>query len=236
MKCALCLEGRKLCNSHIVPDFLFRRLQEKERSFYVFSASGEERRTFHKTFSEKLLCSDCETRFSQWESYAAQFFSDKIPLTGRPQGRHLALSGVDYTPMKLFFMSLLWRFAVTTNPWLKGCDLGVHKERLRLRLLASDAAEPWRYGCSITAITVDGTHLPDLIVPPSVCRVDGHFCHRLIVGGYILAYFVTSHEPKAPIRSIVFQEDGRFILSRSELHDIPFLREVVAKAVFHKSD
>jgi hypothetical protein len=138
--------------------------------------------------------------------------------------------------MKLFFMSLLWRFAVTTNPWLKGCDLGAHKERLRLRLLASDPAEPWRYGCSITAITVDGTHLPDLIVPPSVCRIDGHFCHRLIVGGFVLSYFVTSHQPKAPIPNILLQEDGHFILSRSELHEIPFLRDVVAKAVFHKSD
>jgi hypothetical protein len=139
VECALCLEDRKLCNSHIVPDFLFRRLREEERTFYVFSGDTEKRRAFRKTFSEKLLCTNCETHFSRWESYAAQFFSDRIPLTGGPEGRHLALSGVDYPLMKLFFMSLLWRFAVTTNPWFKGCDLGSHRERLRLLLLASNA-------------------------------------------------------------------------------------------------
>src|SRR5437868_6114356 len=104
MKCALCQIDRKLCNSHVVPDFIF--------------------------------------------------------------------------------MSLLWRFAVTTNPWLKGANVGPHAERLRRLLLKSDPVEPWRYGCLITVVLDDRVHLPDLIVPPSLCRVEGHYCHRLVVGGF----------------------------------------------------
>jgi hypothetical protein len=230
MVCALCLQDRKLCNSHIVPDFIFKRLKEEEGCFYVFRSSSNRFKSFGKTFSEKLLCSECETLFSKWEGYAKKFFSDEIQLSGYARGNHFVLSGADYAKMTLFFMSLLWRFSVSTNPWMKGCSIGPHSERLRKHLLASDPLESWRYGCTLTAVMVDKIHVPDLIVPPSEVRVDGHRCVRLVVGGYLLTYFVSSHRPSEGHRNIVMQEDGQFILSRFELFEIPFLAEIAAAA------
>ncbi len=230
MQCALCLEDRKLCNSHIVPDFIFKRLKEDEGCFYVFRNSTNSFKRFGKTFSEKLLCAQCESQFSKWEGYAKQFFSDEIPLSGYAEGKHFVLSGADYPKMKLFFMSLLWRFAVSTNPWMKGCSIGPHAEKLRRFLLNSDPVESWRYGCMITALLVDKVHVPGLIVPPSQVRVDGQRGIRLVVGGYLLTYFVSNHRPSEGHQTILMREDGRFILSRFELFDIPFLAGVAAAA------
>jgi hypothetical protein len=234
MNCSLCLHDRTLCNSHIVPDFLFKQLKQKGKVFFVYSSNTSECKKFARTFSEKLLCESCESLLSKWESYAACFFGDAIPLKAVPWGRHFILSGIEYFPMKLFFMSLLWRFSITTNPWLRGCDLGVHQERLRLRLLNADPGAPWQYGCSIGAITIDGSHVPDLIVPPSVVKIDGHFCHRIVVGGFILGFFVTSHKPKASNCAVVLQEDGRFVLSRFDLHKIPFLVDMFAEVAKYR--
>jgi hypothetical protein len=232
MQCALCRENRTLCNSHIVPDFLFSNLKKKDGYFFAFrgtkNGDSNEFRKFHRTFAEKLLCSDCETLFSKWESYASLFFTDKVPLKGYAKGEYLVLDGADYRKMKLFFMSLLWRFGVSNNPWMKGCDLGPHSEKLRLLLLDSEPAEPWRYGCTITAVLVGKVHQPDLIVPPSRCRVDGHWFVRLVVGGFLLSYLVTSHKPRAEREALVMQENGAFLLSRFELPKIPFLAELAA--------
>jgi len=233
MQCALCLEDRKLCNSHIVPEFIFKRLKEEEGCFYVFRSSTNRFKSFGKTFSEKLLCSQCETLFSKWEGYAKQFFADEIPLSGYARGDHFVLSGADYPRMKLFFMSLLWRFSVSTNPWMKGCSIGPHSERLRKHLLESDPLEPWRYGCTLTAVMVDRVHVPDLIAPPSAVRVDGHRCIRLVVGGYLLAYFVSGHMPSETHQKVVMQADGRFILSRHDMFEMPFLAEIAAAAARH---
>lgn len=140
MECALCLESRKLCNSHIVPRFIFDRLREEDGTFFVVSTGEEEPRRFHRTFSEKLLCSPCEERLSRWEGYASRVFSGGVPLTGVRHGKALYLKGIDYSNFKLFLMSLLWRFSVTQNPWLGRCDIGPHSERLRKQAPESHGA------------------------------------------------------------------------------------------------
>lgn len=231
--CALCLEEKKLCNSHIVPEFIFKRLKEGEGCFHVYRESAKGFTTFGRTFTEKLLCQECESLFSKWETYASLFFSDQIQLSGKPKGNHLVLSGVDYEKLKLFYMSLLWRFSITRNPWLKGHDLGPHKEKLRKLLIASDPAEPWRYGCTIIAVKVDDEHVPDLLVPPTKAKIDGHWFTRLVINGFILAYITSSHPPDKRLQSMFLQRDGSFLFVRNELFDIPFLSGIALSAATH---
>ena len=47
----------------------------------------------------------------------------------------LSLSRLEYSPLKLFFLSLLWRFGITTIEQYRGAELGPHAERLRQRLV-----------------------------------------------------------------------------------------------------
>lgn len=227
MQCALCLQDRKLCNSHIVPDFMFRKLQGADRAFYRLSTKAGKPKKFFKTFAEKLLCVECEQKFSKWEDYGKRFLNSEIPLEGRHISKNAThLHGADYAQLKLFLMSLLWRFGVARNPDFAGCDLGPHKERLRQLLLTSDPAEPWRYGCHITGVLVDGEHLQDMILPPSPIRMNGRRCYRLAIGGFVFAFYVTSHPLEPNLNALVLQNTGEFILGRFELRDIPFLADV----------
>jgi hypothetical protein len=209
-----------------VPDFIFRSLCGDEHEFFLLTSSGKPKQ-FHRTFCEKLLCEKCEIQFGKWESYASRFFYGGMPLTGRKWGKNFELSGVDYAPMKLFLMSLLWRFAATSIPWFKGVDLGPHKEHLRKLLLKSDPAEPWRYGCLIGAVLDNGKHIPDLIVPPSQIRISRERWYRMVVGGFLLTFYGSSHPPAEGIGAAMIQEDGRFILTPREVCELPFLSQVL---------
>ena len=226
MKCFLCLENRKLSNSHIVPDFIFKKLQGTDREFHALYTDGRAKQTFHRTFSQKLLCSDCENLFSCWEGYASQIFYGGMPLAGRQADNILQFKGIDYPQMKLFFMSLLWRFAITTNPWFKGMKLGPHQERLRLMLKSSDPGEFWQYGCLVTAVMNKGRHFSDLIVPPSPCSHEGARCQRIVVGGFLLIFFVSSHKPGDLAKFGLLKPSGDWLISIFEMKEIAFLAEM----------
>lgn len=226
VKCALCLEDRKLSNSHIVPDFIFKRLQGPNREFHILYTDEREKETYYKTFAEKLLCSKCENLFSVWEDYASQFFYGGTPLTGKMHGNVLVLEDVDYTQMKLFLMSILWRFGVTTIPWFKGMKLGPHEERLRSLLNQSDPSEANVYGCNIAAVLHNRKHFEDLIIPPTAITDNGHRCQRIVVGGYIFQYFVSTHEVVHDSSIGMLQKSGRLFIAFLEMRDIPFLHHM----------
>ena len=66
MRCALCLNDRDLCDSHIYPKFTYKRMKEEDgERFRAFSTSGgnSEGQIVQDGFKEKLLCKECEDRF-----------------------------------------------------------------------------------------------------------------------------------------------------------------------------
>ena len=225
MTCALCFKEKKLSNSHIVPDFIFKTLYGDKHEFYVVNAVEKPKR-YHRTFAEKLLCQSCEAHFAKWESYAKGFFYGGMPLDWERWGSHFKISGVDYAPMKLFLMSLLWRFAATSIPCLQGLDLGPHKEHLRNLLLASDPVESWRYGCTIVAVANKRKHTHDLIVPPWSIRLSRERWHNVVVGGFLLSYYGSSHPSGNNAGAAMLQESGELILSPREISQIPYLVEM----------
>jgi len=223
MQCALCLEFKKLQRSHIVPDFIFSKLLGEEHEFYVVGTT-ENPKKYESTFREKLLCQSCEQLFGKWESHASRFFYGGMALEGEVWGKHSVIRGADYAQMKLFYMSLLWRFGVTTIPWFRRSFLNEsHRERLRLMLLNSDPGEPWRYGCRLTAVTSDRRFVHDLIVPPMPFRIGRErWCH-IVVGGFLLTFYGSSHVPIGEELHGMITESGELILTPREMRDIDFL-------------
>jgi hypothetical protein len=125
MNCALCREARFLHESHIIPEFMYQPLYDKNHRFYSVSSFPGRPNRFHQMgLREKLLCSVCEQQFSRYEAYASGvFFRDTAQCaTEIPTG--LCFPGLNYELLRLFSMSLLWRLAVTNLAHLKGADWG----------------------------------------------------------------------------------------------------------------
>jgi len=203
--------------------------------FLAINASKMHALSCKRSFSEKLLCIECERKFSQWEGQAKKFLFGEMPLNFSPIKSlkdRVIVNGLPYSPIKLFFMSVLWRFSLSKNPYLKGSSVGPrHEERLRKLLLTENPGEPWRYGCNLTALFIDGSHVPDIIVPPIQLSMYGHETHHLVIAGFLLSFIVASHRPLKGIVDTAMNETGRFVLSRAEVIDIPFLATLFAKTV-----
>ena len=223
MACALCLVNTQLRLSHIVPEFMYRQMYDVKHRFFAMTAMSSERVRLHqKGLREELLCDQCEQRFCRYEAYAASVFNGNAAqgLSGR---RGIVLQSLDYERLKLFFLSLLWRFGVTNLKGLRGTRLGPHAERIRKMLLADDPGAADKYPCFVTAVTCDGKHVSDLIVSPCPGKFEGHHVWSFVVAGILLTFFVSNHSPAFAPKAAFLQENGSLVISVKEITSIDFL-------------
>src|SRR4051794_13504960 len=105
--CKLCLQQKELCDSHIVPEFLYQELYDpafKNRIRVLHSAKDGDDRPLQKGIKEHMLCRNCEGKF--FEREVSLLFFGQSPLIRREAGTYAQLP---YGKLKIFLMSILWR-------------------------------------------------------------------------------------------------------------------------------
>ena len=228
--CALCNNVAPLCESHIIPEFLFKTLYDDKHRFHQLSISDYRSRLLQKGMREYLLCEGCEGKFSRWETYARSVIVRGAELRYTREGKITWVSGIEYEPFKLFEMSILWRAGVATVDFFRNVRLGPHEERLRKMLLAGEPGPPWRYGCMIAGTRIDGRPSTGMMIEPTPIRLDGLAGVRFIFGGFTWGFLVSSHRPVFPSAGVIFlQRDGRLPIIVGDLEDAPFFQEMMAR-------
>lgn len=222
--CALCLRRVELCNSHIIPEFLYRALYDDKHRFHEISVKPDKRNALQqKGIREKLLCDACEQRLSGHERYASQFLNGGVGIGIRRDGNRLYLSNLDYTHLKLFQMSILWRAGVSALPAFSQVDLGPHSERMRAMLLAGDPGRSDDYGCIMFSLMMGADQVQGLIVQPTWARLAGARAYRFVFGGLIFVYVVSSTRPPMVLRPHFLSSDGTAIVKFEQLQNLGFL-------------
>jgi hypothetical protein len=192
----------------------------------ISSIPEQREKLFQKGLREPLLCDDCEGLLNKWETYACEvlFSTAGGGAKGYLNGRELHLSAIDYPLLKLFFMSLLWRFGVTSIPQYQGAKLGPrHLERLRALLLSENPGDWLSYPCFITAVMADGKHLPDFIVPPASTRFDHQWHWSFVASGFVFSFIVSSHNPPVDLRHYFLTPAGTLQIGIRDIREIPCL-------------
>ena len=211
---------------------MYRGMYDSKHRFLGLSRQPSDRvRQYQKGLREKLLCHGCEQLFGRYENYAAQVFYGGANLLLGRKGKHFSIGGTDYKRLKLFFISLLWRFAVTSVDAFTGTELGPHMERLRTMLLTEDPGLCLTYPCLITAITWKANHIGDLMVGPSRGKFEGHHIWQFVVAGFIFTFFVSSHSPPPAVAPGFLQADGSLLIEVREITEIDFLRRIAKDVV-----
>jgi hypothetical protein len=194
MPCRLCLRDKPLRRSHILPEFVYSRLYNRNHRFQELATDEGRGLVFRQQgLREFLLCDDCEVQFSKYETYVSPFLM-------RPGGlkisskTHPVLNKVEYAKFKLFQLSILWRAHVATHPIFRRVNLGAkHSEKLRLMLHHETAGEPYEYGCMMIAADFGDTPMADFISPAIRYRDAGHNHYALIFAGFTWLFAVSSH-------------------------------------------
>lgn len=213
MSCSLCRNNVELKKSHIIPEFLYKTLYDKKHRFHVLSTSTETpHRLLHKGLYERLLCEDCEQKFSAWEHYASLALNGGIPLIISHKNNLICISGLDYKKFKLFQLSILWRAGISKLSFFKNVQLGIHSEKIRKLLLSNEPGAHSRYGCVMIGITHEGEALTDIIMPPSRIRIQSNVAYRFVFGGIMWVMLVANHDHTSNLCNSFINPNGDTIL------------------------
>ena len=223
--CRLCLNVRPLCRSHIIPEFLYEELYDpRHRCFAIPPAPQEPERLLQKGEREQLLCQECETHLSVHERYICETFRNSR-LQAVRRGNLQLFAGLNYSHIRLFFLSILWRMSISSLAFFRDVDLGPRAEHLRQKILADDPGEPYEYGFTCTIPVIDDTFYRDFILQPHAVRVDGRRVYRTVLGGLVVLYYVSRQRLPQSQESVFMRKDGSWGWLIADIKELPFLCE-----------
>ena len=114
-QCALCCEQKPLCNSHIYPESFYKHIYaEKAHKFITLSTNISKAIDLKQSgVHEFLMCEGCDRGvIGEYDDYIAKWlYYDTIPQPETYKYSQM-FKDVNYSQMRLFQLSLLWRFHI----------------------------------------------------------------------------------------------------------------------------
>jgi len=212
-RCQLCQRDQPLCQSHIIPEFVYAPLYNDDgRMMGITGFGGKGWKLIQKGLRDELLCRDCEALVN--ERYEIPFqkqWTQHYPLPNRANEGDVVQAQFDYTSFKLFHLSILFRAAVSTNAMFGIVELGKHQEILRRMLLAGDPGREDRYPIFATALINGRSEIERRVVTaPTLTRVNGHHVYGFVFDGVLWWYSVSSTVNRDFVEAGL-QRDGRMV-------------------------
>jgi hypothetical protein len=235
--CRLCHKDAELCDSHIIPEFIFKPCYDDKHRMRILTTNA----TFQKRYRimpqkgprEKLLCKQCELKFSRWERYASQILFHKMSAQPHAYKDAFVVPGVDYGIFKLFQLSLLWRAGVSKLHDFNLVKLGPHEEKIRLMLFEENPGRCYEYGCVIMRSKGLPKEFEEVVMMPEMIKIESHRCVRFILNGFFWIYFVSSHTNRIPYPRIFMTEQGELPIGWDHNMSLKFFKQLADD--FHRA-
>jgi len=237
MKCKLTgLEG-KAVDAHIIPRSFFAIDPKDKVPLKIVTNVSDEytRRSFKGIYDRTIVTEEGEKLFSPWDDYGCEILLkrvDELELI-HDERRVVAYQHqeYDYAKLKLFFLAVLWRAAVSSHPFFAKVKLGAHEDRIRKALLSSDPGDSDFYPVCL-AIFHDRREGPGMMDPfPE--RYDGIRYYRFYLSSYIVYFKVDKKLAKEPFRSVQLAPQRPLIIIARELSrskELPIMKWLAKEA------
>lgn len=209
--CKLCGESREMCQSHIISEFLYRPLYDEIHRFNIVGSDFRNDRLVQKGLSERLLCRECEEKFSRYENYAAKLMSGQLGHKFVQKENKIIVAGIDYRLFKLFLLSILWRASVSTIDFFKLVELGTRGPVLKKMLQIEEPGEPENFACMVAYLHDHNQSMDDTFFNPEPLRWAGRRFIKLNFGGAWWTYYCDSQPLPRHLMKWIFREDGVLI-------------------------
>lgn len=120
--CLGCGMNANLVKSHIIPEAFFRAVKKTQGEPVILSGEkGEYPKKSHiGIYDNNILCHRCEDVFQKTDDYGIKTLINEedryqeILVDGRLAGYERV--DYEYSKLKLFFISLIWRASITSQP------------------------------------------------------------------------------------------------------------------------
>lgn len=145
--CRLCGQFKELVQAHIIPrSFALRAKGESKQLYEVRRNDCKE--VYHwqnGVWDTEILCQECEKEFQAWDHYGFEMLgippgNDTMPKN-YAEWQAFELRDIDYSRLKLFVLSMLWRASVSSQPFFSKIELGKHEPMITDMLRARNPGD-----------------------------------------------------------------------------------------------
>ena len=154
--CKLCGFRKQLIKAHIISRKLYEPIREassdkslREQIPYIYKVGTEQKPNQAQSgiYDSSLLCKECDGNLiGPWDKYGQALLlrppdSEKyiFDATGKPI--FYKVETFDYKQLKLFFMSILWRAAITNDEFFSQVQLDPWEKELKKMILEQDPGD-----------------------------------------------------------------------------------------------
>jgi len=189
MKCLLTgVEGKPIA-AHVIPRAFYEIDPHADGPHRIISnADGVfPRRAPIGVYDKTIVTEEGERQFSPWDNYAA-----KLLIEERDQLKPICVGSrivgysrdhYNYTLLKLFALSVIWRAGVSSQSFFDRVRLGPHEARIREHLMSTDPGEPSCYSV-VFSMWEDREQGPGMMDPFRERYKHVNF-YRIYLGNYI---------------------------------------------------
>jgi hypothetical protein len=154
--CKLCQQTQNLCKSHIVPEFAYKPLYDKKGRYLI--TSKKDYSINQKGLYECLFCKNCESLFSKYEKILKKELDkmvSKIESQSPVDRIEYFNFNVNYKPIKLSILIILFRMHVSTHKEFNTYNLGPYAEKIRQLIVSENAQNPENYPILISRFLIE---------------------------------------------------------------------------------
>jgi hypothetical protein len=236
--CRLCVNERQLSRSHIIPNALFRRIKQRDAGKGVSFDDSKDGVVEHTSESwwEYLLCEDCEQRLAALDKAGVELLRAARKAANKPKDGVL-VEPFDYTGLKRFLTSIVWRAAVSTLPEFHQVVLpSAYADDLRKSLLTERALAPNQLACRLE-ILFDATqasrggfsadNLGQLIPSPHARLLSGRASFLFVLDGFLVELFAADAPHKEWRRLGMLKDERKFYIPPRNIFDVPELKQLL---------
>lgn len=225
--CRLCHAASELRESHIIPGWTMGLIRDETLDNRFYELHNKLNRIIQDGPKEYLLCDECEQKISRYEKY----FREAIHLSRHGikirQNRQFAvIDNLDYSKVKLFFLSLLWRMSVSSRAEFENVCIGDEEEAVRRMIVREEPGESSQYSVSAIIPLINQKMEEVWATTPWVSKTPWETIYHIVIGGILYSISTARQNSFFPAQ-LLLSESGRWVMPLADFNSIPYLREFI---------
>lgn len=221
MVCKFCSKDKRTINCHIIPHALYKPLLKSGEipKIYTNTEGVYPKKSPIGVYDEEIVCADCEKYFNDCDAYAADFFlhesHEEHVIKSRDGIAAIIVEDFDYSLLKLFGVSLLWRASASTHPFFKRVQIGPHDEIIKRMI--RDQSPGGEDDYSIILSRFNMRDKASIIQDPFRTKYDGLNFYRFYFNSYCMEIKVDKRPIKGLFRSFMISPNSPLTICERDL-------------------
>ncbi len=171
-------------------------------------------------FDKNILCAECDNHLlGKLETYVStaiynlgnsnirkQIITEDI--VGKDGFRSIRYHNLDYSKVKLFFLSILWRSHISSLPFFEPVQLGIYAERIRKMLLNNDPGEEDSLETTIIKFEDDNTRFYKALIDFRHLKIDNNSWYVFSMDSMMYHFNLSSYNKQSIFTKGLVRKDG----------------------------